>query len=108
MLDTVLLTQLLIQVSKKKCKNKLHKEQNRMNLSAMERNTMMQETITQNKMAYSVEEISAQTSLSKAFLRLEIKRGNLKSVRPGNSRRVIVTAAALEKYLNEGENKDEK
>jgi hypothetical protein len=38
-----------------------------MNLSVMERNTMMQETITQNKMAYSVEEISEQTTLSKAF-----------------------------------------
>ncbi len=79
-----------------------------MNLSVMERNTMMQETITQNKMAYSVEEISAQTSLSKAFLRLEIKRGNLKAVRPGNSRRVIITAKSLEDYLNEGENEDEK
>ncbi len=78
-----------------------------MNLSVMERNTMMQGTIAQNKMAYSVEEISAQTSLSKAFLRLEIKRGNLKAVRPGNSRRVIITAKSLEDYLNEGEN-DEK
>ena len=77
-----------------------------MNLSVMERNSPMQETITQNKMAYSVEEISAQTSLSKAFLRLEIKRGNLKAVRPGNSRRVIITAKSLEDYLNEGEKED--
>ncbi len=79
-----------------------------MNLSVMERNTMVQETITQNKMAYSVEEISAQTSLSKAFLRLEIKRGNLKAVRPGNSRRVIITAKSLEDYLNEGETDERK
>ena len=79
-----------------------------MNLSVMERNTMMQGTITQNKMAYSVEEISAQTSLSKAFLRLEIKRGNLKAVRPGNSRRVIITAKSLEDYLNEGETNEQK
>ena len=79
-----------------------------MNLSVMERNTMMQETITQNKMAYSIEQISAQTSLSKAFLRLEIKRGNLKAVRPGNSRRVIITAKSLEDYLNEGENDGQK
>jgi hypothetical protein len=79
-----------------------------MNLSVMERNTAMQESVTQNKMAYSIEQISAQTSLSKAFLRLEIKRGNLKAVRPGNSRRVIITAKSLEDYLNEGENKDEK
>ncbi len=79
-----------------------------MNLSVMERNTMMQETITQNKMAYSIEQISALTSLSKAFLRLEIKRGNLKAVRPGNSRRVIITAKSLEDYLNEAENNGEK
>ncbi len=78
-----------------------------MNLSVMERNTAMQESVTQNKIAYSIEQISAQTSLSKAFLRLEIKRGNLKAVRPGNSRRVIITAKSLEDYLNEGENADE-
>lgn len=79
-----------------------------MNLSVMERNKQMQKTITNSKMAFSVEEISAQTSLSKAFLRLEIKRGNLKAIRPGNSRRVIITAKSLENYLNEGENNDEK
>ncbi len=79
-----------------------------MNLSVMERNTKMQETITKTKLAYSVEEISAQTSLSKAFLRLEIKRGNLKAVRPGNSRRVIITAKSLKDYLNEGENDEQK
>jgi len=79
-----------------------------MNLSVMERNTAMQESITQNKMAYSIEQISAQTSLSKAFLRLEIKRGNLKAVRPGNSRRVIITAKCLEDYLNEGETNEQK
>jgi len=72
----------------------------------MERNTMMQETITQNKMAYSVEEISAQTSLSKAFLRLEIKRGKLKAGKFG--RRVLVSANNLKSYLNKGENTDEK
>jgi hypothetical protein len=79
-----------------------------MNLSVMERNTAMQESVTQNKMAYSIEQISAQTSLSKAFLRLEIKRGNLKAVRPGNSRRVIITAKCLEDYLNEGETNEQK
>jgi excisionase family DNA binding protein len=79
-----------------------------MNLNVMQRNIEMQESITKNKLAYSVEEISAQTSLSKAFLRLEIKRGNLKAVRPGNSRRVIITAKSLEDYLNEGENNGQK
>jgi len=77
-----------------------------MNLSVMERNTMMQETITQIKMAYSVEEISAQTSLSKAFLRLEIKRGKLKAGKFG--RRVLVSANSLKTYLDEGENENEK
>ncbi len=72
-----------------------------MNLNVIERNAQTRESITKNKMAYSVEEIADQTSLSKAFLRLEIKRGNLKAVRPGNSRRVIITAKSLEDYLNE-------
>lgn len=67
---------------------------------------MTQETVTHNKLAYSVEEMSAQTSLSKAFLRLEIKRGRLKASHFG--RRVVITAANLKDYLNEGENKDEK
>jgi len=79
-----------------------------MNLSIMERNQAMQSSVANNKFAYSVEEISEQTSLSKAFLRLEIKRGNLKAVRPGNSRRVIITAKSLEDYLNEGEKQDER
>ncbi len=75
---------------------------------AKEINKMQDTSIKSKKLAYSVEEIADQTSLSKAFLRLEIKRGNLKAVRPGNSRRVIITAKSLEDYLNEGENKDEK
>ncbi len=75
-------------------------------MSIMETNGENQESIT-SKLAYSVEEISEQTSLSKAFLRLEIKRGNLKAVRPGNSRRVIITAKSLEDYLN-GENDETK
>ncbi len=73
-----------------------------MRKGAIERNTRMQESVTQNKLAYSVEEISAQTSLSKAFLRLEIKRGNLKATHFG--RRVLITAASLNSYLNKGEN----
>ncbi len=77
-----------------------------MNLSVMEQNKMMQTTITQNKMAYSVEEISAQSSLSKAFVRLEIKRGKLKAGKFG--RRVLVSANNLKSYLNEGENENAK
>ena len=61
---------------------------------------MMQKSVTQNKLAYSVEEISAQTSLSKAFLRLEIKRGKLKAGKFGT--RTLITAENLSNYLNGG------
>ncbi len=77
-----------------------------MNFNTMERNTTMQETITQNKFAYSVEQISEQTTLSKAFLRNEIRAGNLKANRFG--RRVLVLAENLQNYLNKGENEDAK
>lgn len=59
----------------------------------------MLDTITekQEKMAYSVEEISEQTTLSKAFLRNEIRAGHLKVQRFG--RRVLVLADDLSRYL---------
>lgn len=59
----------------------------------------MFETITENqqKLAYSVEEISEQTTLSKAFLRNEIRAGHLKVKRCG--RRVLVLAGDLSLYL---------
>ncbi len=61
----------------------------------------MIETITErNKLAYSVEEIAEQTSLSKAFLRLEIKRGKLKVRRFG--RRVIIRDEDLREYIQNG------
>ncbi len=75
-----------------------------MDLSVIEKDTRMRETITPNKIAYSVEEISEQTTLSKAFLRLEIKRGKLRVVRPGNSRRVLIMMSDFMNYLNKGEN----
>ncbi len=65
---------------------------------------MIQETVTQNKMAYSVEEISQQTTLSKAFLRNEIRAGKLKVKRCG--RRVLILKDDFMNYLNEG-NEDE-
>jgi len=71
-----------------------------MSLSVTERITMTQETVTQNKLAYSVEEISEQTSLSKAFLRLEIKRGKLKVKRFG--RRVLIRDEDLREYISNG------
>jgi excisionase family DNA binding protein len=49
------------------------------------------------RIAFSVEEIAKQTSLSKAFLRLEIKRGKLRVKRFG--RRVLVLKSDLENYL---------
>jgi excisionase family DNA binding protein len=60
---------------------------------------MITNTLKQ-KIAYSVEEISEQTTLSKAFLRLEIKRGKLKISRFG--RRVIVRDEDLREYLANG------
>ena len=76
-----------------------------MNSNDMEINTIMQKTVTQNKLAYSVEEISAQTTLSKAFVRNEIRAGKLKVKRCG--RRVLILKDDFIDYLN-GENTDEK
>lgn len=58
------------------------------------------------KIAFSVEEISEQTTLSKAFLRNEIRAGKLKVKRCG--RRVLILKNDLMNYLNEGEKEDEK
>ena len=58
-----------------------------------------------SKIAYSVEEISEQTTLSKAFLRNEIRAGKLKVKRCG--RRVLILKDDFMNYLN-GESKDEK
>jgi excisionase family DNA binding protein len=66
----------------------------------------MLEIITHKpKMAYSVEEISEQTTLSKAFLRNEIRAGKLKVKRCG--RRVLILKDDFMNYLN-GENTNEK
>ncbi len=53
-----------------------------------------------NKIAYSVEETAERTSLSKAFLRLEIKRGKLKVKRFG--RRVLIRDEDLREYIENG------
>jgi excisionase family DNA binding protein len=58
----------------------------------------MLQTITENtKAAYSIDEIAELTTLSKPFLRLEIKRGKLKVKRFG--RRVLVLKDDLDSYL---------
>ncbi len=77
-----------------------------MSLNNMETNTIMQKSVTENKLAYSVEEISAQTTLSKAFVRNEIRAGKLKVKRCG--RRVLILKDDFLNYLNKGENEDEK
>ncbi len=76
-----------------------------MSLNVIERNPKNQTSVTQNKLAYSVEEISEQTTLSKAFLRNEIRAGKLKVKRCG--RRVLILKDDFMDYLN-GENTDEK
>lgn len=67
---------------------------------------MMHTTITENKIAYSVEEMSELTTLSKAYLRNEIRAGRLKVKRCG--RRVLILKDDFMNYLNKGEDKDDK
>ena len=57
---------------------------------------------TRDRLAYSVDEISEQTTLSKAFLRNEIRAGHLKIKRFGA--RVCVLNADLQNYLKGEEN----
>jgi excisionase family DNA binding protein len=59
-----------------------------------------------NKRAYSLKEVSAETSLSVPFVRLEIKRGNLQAGKFG--KRVLITAENLSRYLNKGETNGQK
>lgn len=70
-----------------------------MEKQSKENNFVQQTTITNNdRLAYSVDEISQLTSLSKPFLRNEIRAGRLKIKRFGK-RRVCVLAQDLETYL---------
>ena len=54
---------------------------------------------TANAVAISVEQASQVSSLSKPFLRKEIKAGKLPVVRPGNSRRVLIMMSDFMNYL---------
>jgi excisionase family DNA binding protein len=63
-------------------------------------------TETNNRLAFSIEECAALTSISKAMLRKEIKAGRLKVKRAG--RRVLILKDDFFNYLNEGENENEK
>ncbi len=61
-------------------------------------------TETNNRLAFSVEECAALSSISKAMLRKEIKAGRLKVKRAG--KRIVILKSDFLNYLNEGE-KDE-
>ena len=54
----------------------------------------------QKRIAFSVREVALQTGLSQPFVRLEIKRGNLRASKIG--RRVIVLATAMDEWLEGG------
>ncbi len=58
-------------------------------------------TETNERLAFSVDECAALTSISKAMLRKEIKAGRLKVKRAG--RRVLILKSDFMNYLNEGE-----
>jgi excisionase family DNA binding protein len=62
---------------------------------------MMESIAEKNKLAYSVDEIAKLTSLSKPFLRNEIRAGRLKVNRFGS--RVLVLAETLHEYLAKGQ-----
>ncbi len=64
-------------------------------------------TETKDQIAVSVEQASNISTLSKPFLRNEIRAGKLRVVRPGNSRRVLILMSDFMNYLN-GENQNAK
>ncbi len=68
---------------------------------------MMQITERTNSIAISVEQASQASSLSKPFLRNEIRAGKLRVVRPGNSRRVLIMMSDFMDYLK-GETNEQK
>lgn len=58
--------------------------------------------------ALSIDRASRLSDLSKPFIRLEINRGKIRVVRPGNSRRVLIMMSDFLDYLNKGEKENEK
>ncbi len=67
---------------------------------------MFEVATVKRKKAYSIREVSEETSLSQPFIRLEIKRGNLKAGRFGS--RVLITECSLSQYLDKGETNEQK
>ena len=66
----------------------------------MEQFMQISQSITQQKMAWSLAEIAEATGLSLNFLRYEERRGNIQSVRFG--RRVLILNDEMRRYLTEG------
>lgn len=73
-----------------------------MSLNLIETDRTSPTTITSDKRGFSVEEISEQTTLSKAYLRNKIREGSLRATRFG--RRIVVLAEDLETFLKSGSN----
>jgi excisionase family DNA binding protein len=67
---------------------------------------MLKAIAIKNKKAYSIKEVSQETTLSVPFVRLEIKRGNLKAGKFGS--RVLITENSLSEYLRKGEENEQK
>ncbi len=67
---------------------------------------MFEITTGRSKKAYSIKEVSEETSLSVPCVRLEIKRGNLKAGRFGS--RILITESSLTQYLDKGETHEQK
>lgn len=71
-----------------------------MSLNLIDKDSVAQATITSGKRGFSVEDISEQTTLSKAYLRNKIRDGSLKATRFG--RRIVVLSEDLEVFLKNG------
>jgi excisionase family DNA binding protein len=81
-------------------------ENNRIGVSVMETGLLNKENITLDKIGFSVEEISSQTSLSKAYLRQKIREERLKATYFG--RRVVILRDDLIAFLKNGVNEEVK
>lgn len=68
-----------------------------MKIGVLESLTNVREAVTPNKLAFSLDEVSAQTSLSVAFLRKEARAGRLTTKKFGARRLVLVED--LQTYL---------
>ncbi len=71
-----------------------------MNFNLIDGNVRGAETVTSNNLGFSVEQVSVQTTLSKAYLRKKIKEGDLKATYFG--RRVVILREDLEAFLKKG------